>query len=53
MTVDLPAPLGPIREINLALGNGEAHAVHHGFPVILFCQFLYMHGHTFFLVRRR
>ena len=38
---------------HLALGNGEAHAVHHGFPVILFCQFLYTHGHTFFLVRRR
>ena len=37
----------------LASGDSEGHAVHHGFTVILFGQFLNSHNYTFFLVRRR
>ena len=37
----------------LSLGNGKGHTVYHGFSVILFCQLLYMHDHTFFLVKMR
>lgn len=53
MTVGFARTVGTNQGNHLALGNGEAHAVYHGFTVILFGQFLNSHDYTFFLVRRR
>ena len=42
MTVDFPAPLGPMRDSTLPLGYREGDGIHHSFAVVLFCQFFYL-----------